>query len=448
MDLTDGLKPAFVEYLRSEPELEFLTESLLTAPEVSVRINPAKGLALPPGEPVPWCKEGVYLPERPKFTFDPALHQGRYYVQDASSMAIAVVVRQLTASATHVRYLDACAAPGGKTTAALAALPDGSVVVANEFDYRRAEILTENLAKWGAPGVIVTRGDTARFSVCDSVFDIVSVDAPCSGEGMMRKDAKARSQWSSALVRECAALQRQIIDNVWPALRPGGYMIYSTCTFNRTEDEENLQYIIDRYGAEAVRIEVLDGIDGIVRGIRTSAPCYRFLPGKIKGEGLFIAAVRKPGEAPAAQLKIPKKGLRDYRRVSDMGLLDGDFVYFQRQQDIYAFPASLADGMLVLSDRLGAIASGVGVCSVKGKDFIPSQALAMSQALRRGAYPEAEVPEEEALAYLRREVVTLPDSAPKGYVLLTCGGCSLGFVKNLGNRANNLYPQAWRILTK
>lgn len=225
-------------------------------------------------------------------------------------------------------------------------------------------------------------------------------------------------------------------------------MIYSTCTFNRTEDEENLQYIIDRYGAEAVRIEVLDGIDGIVRGIRTSAPCYRFLPGKIKGEGLFIAAVRKPGEAPAAQLKIPKKGLRDYRRVSDMGLLDGDFVYFQRQQDIYAFPASLADGMLVLSDRLGAIASGVGVCSVKGKDFIPSQALAMSQALRRGVYPEADVSEDEALAYLRREAVTLPDSAPKGYVLLTCGGCPLGFVKNLGNRANNLYPQAWRILTK
>lgn len=441
------LKPEFIEYLRSEPLLAPLVQDLLTEPEVSVRINPAKGTPLPEGTPVAWCPEGVYLEQRPKFTFDPALHQGCYYVQDASSMAVAAVVRQLTADSKPVRYLDACASPGGKATAALSVLPQGSMLVANEFDARRAEVLYENIAKWGSPGVIVTRGDTSRFAGCEDVFDIVAVDVPCSGEGMMRKDATARSQWSEGLVAECAALQREIIDNVWPALRPGGFFIYSTCTFNRSEDEDNLEYIIEHYDAIPVSISALDAAPGISTGIRTPIPCYRFLPGRVKGEGLFIAVVQKPGENHASA--SPRRGKKpsEYKTAQDLGWLEGDFKYFSRDNEIYAFPTPIAADMEALARKLRPISAGIHVATIKGKDLIPTQALALSTSLRRGAFPEVEVNKEQALDFLRREAITLPEGTPRGFVLLTFSDLPLGFVKNLGNRSNNLYPAPWRILS-
>ncbi len=441
------LKPEFVEYLDSVPELTFLKESLLSEPDVAVRVNPAKGLPLPEGQRVPWCPEGVYLPVRPKFTLDPALHQGRYYVQDASSMAIAAAVRRFTADGVPVRYLDACAAPGGKATAALSAQPADSLMVANEFDSKRAEILCENLAKWGAPGVMATRGDTSRFAGLDGVFDIIAVDAPCSGEGMMRKDETARRQWSRQLVADCAALQRSIIDNVWPALRPGGILIYSTCTFNLHEDEENLRYIIDTCGAESLAIPDLDAAEGVMKGISAPCHCYRFLPGKIRGEGLFLAAVRKPGNARAAELRPlkTKKQKDGFMPTSDLGWLSGDYRYFERNGEIYALPAAISPVMLALAQKLWSVAFGIHVATKKGKDLIPTQELAMTTALRRGAFAENEVSLDDALAYLRRDAVSLPEDTPRGFVLLTFGGLPLGFVKNLGNRCNNLYPVYWKI---
>lgn len=442
-----GLKAEFVEMLRSHPDLAFLEHSLLTPPDVSIRINPAKTDFHASEDAVAWCAQGQYLAHRPKFTFDPRLHQGLYYVQDASSMAIDAAVRQLTASGEPVRYLDACAAPGGKTTTALSVLPEGSIVVANEFDYRRAEILYENLSKWGAPGVIVSRGDTSKFTKFDGVFDIVAVDAPCSGEGMMRKDAVARNQWSKALVEDCAALQKEILDNVWPALRPGGFLIYSTCTFNRREDEENLEYLVEKYDAIPVVINSLDLVDGIARGIDTSLPAYRFLPGRIRGEGLFFAVVQKPGDKQANAMRVSKKSKGDYVLHAPLDWLEGDYLYYQHDSSIYAFEASKAQEMLGLAQRLHAIYAGVRVAEIKGKDLMPTQELALSQKLRRGAFPEVEVSEDSALNYLRREPVSLPPATPKGFIILTYGNVPLGFVKNLGNRANNLYPKAWRILT-
>ncbi len=377
------------------------------------------------------------------------MHQGRYYVQDASSMAIAAVAGRLTADGHPVRYLDACAAPGGKTTAALSVLPEGSLVVANEYDGRRADILCENLAKWGAPGVIVTRGDTARLGTgCEGTFDIVAVDAPCSGEGMMRKDATARSQWSRGLVAECAALQREIIDNVWGTLRPGGFFIYSTCTFNRSEDEDNLQYLVEHHGALPVSIPELETIAGIAPGIRTALPCYRFLPGLIRGEGLFLAVVQKPGDKAAAPLRLNKKPPSEYKPTPELGWLKGEYTYFTRDNEIYAFPTPLSADMLSLAQRLRPISAGIHVATIKGRDIIPSQPLALSTALRRGAFPEVDIDTEQALTYLRRQAITLPEGTPRGFVLLTYDGLPLGFVKNLGSRSNNLYPSPWRILTQ
>lgn len=424
--------------------------ALQTPPSVSVRFNAGKGLLTAPGaDAVPWCGAGCYLDERPAFTFDPLLHQGGYYVQDASSMFITHVLRQITAGGAPVRYLDACAAPGGKTTAAIDSLPEGSVVVANEFVPSRAAILRENLVKWGYPLCCVTQGDTGRFAADGAVFDIIAADVPCSGEGMMRKDEEAVRQWSGALVQRCAERQREIVDNLWHALLPGGYFIYSTCTFNRVENEEMVEYMMRAYGAESVEIDGADGW-GIAGGIDTGAHCCRFIPGQVRGEGLFMAVLRKPvtdgagvggngkrarkkERVTASVCKAPKdvRGWLDYA-------FDGDVV--MRGDSVFACPAIAWTDFPYRPE--------VEVGTVKGKDVIPSHTLAMSRLLNTGAFSRVEVDYATAISYLRCEAVSLDAGAPRGVVLLTYGGIPLGFAKNLGNRANNLYPKQWRILSQ
>ncbi|MGM9845441.1 MAG: rRNA cytosine-C5-methyltransferase [Muribaculaceae bacterium] len=444
---------------RGGEQLRGLCEALSsTAPQVSVRYNPLKARprgAFEASAPVAWWPDAAYLDARPAFTFDPALHQGRYYVQDASSMAIAAVVRHLVASlpaGPAITYLDACAAPGGKTTAALDALPREAVVVANEYDYRRANILAENVAKWGRPGVIVTRGDTSQYGALPAFFDIIAADVPCSGEGMMRKDAVAVEQWSPALVCDCAARQRAIIANLWGALKPGGYLIYSTCTFNRQENEDIIEAIIADYGAEAVDVG-MSGYDEIAPGLLTDIPCYRFLPGRVRGEGLFMAVLQKP----AGEATLTRKSQDARRRGGSAGKatmpalpawLAGDYSYRATATgEVYAMPAAMTAAADAVSSAADVVSCGTHFATIKGRDIVPAQALALSADMRRDAFPAVELQRDAALTYLRREVLTLPDGLPRGYVLLTYGGEPLGFVKNIGNRCNNLYPQHWRILS-
>lgn len=458
----------YKEYIESHlPELSAGLVDCLeeTAPSTAVRLNSRKpGVAIPGGEDgvsvVAWCVEGRYLPQRPDFTHDPALHQGRYYVQDASSMithrVVGVLADRLGGGAT-LRMLDACAAPGGKTTAAIDALPNGALVVANEYDYRRAEILKENVAKWGYPAVVVSRGDTSRYCKLPGWFDIVAADVPCSGEGMMRKDETARTQWSESLVRECAATQRQIVTNLWKTLRPGGYLLYSTCTFNREENEENVAWIISTYGAEPVEIDLPQECC-VVRGENHS---MRFLPTRIEGEGLFMAVLRKPEDDGAVVgARVPKKRKETKGKtsingkkvgVADMSacakwLKGGYSLKMRGDADVCAVPAGWADAIAELEGALDVIACGVDVGTVKGKNIAPQQGLALSLALEPCAFATVDVDLATALAYLRRE--SLPAvSEVKGYVLLTYGGYPLGFVNNLPpTRANNLYPAPWRIL--
>lgn len=426
-------------------------------PSVSVRLNAAKGIgpgSLPfaVGSGVPWCPDGFYLPERPRFTSDPLLHQGGYYVQEASSMFIAHVIAKLCSGAdAPVRLLDACAAPGGKSTAVAGAIPDGSLVVANEFVPSRAAVLRENIIKWSYPSCIVTRGDTSSYSRLKECFDIITADVPCSGEGMMRKDTDAIAQWSPALVRECAARQWEIVSNLWPALKPGGFMIYSTCTFNRNENEEIVGKIISEFGAESIDIPI-DTSWGIAPGINTDAHCYRFMPDRLCGEGLFMAVVRKPGEerknsAKKSDKKRPAKSspliskIKTWLRPEDLE----NFEIYADGERINAFPAMHTDMLRRIKKEIDVIHEGVLIGNVKGKDIIPSQSLALSPLLAPGAFQTAELTRETALAYLSGEAVTLPDDTPRGFVLLTYGSLPLGFVKNIGNRSNNLYPAPWRI---
>lgn len=440
MDLPEG----FIKEISKYPELGILAQSLMSDPEISVRFNPLKtspsdytGMTR-----VPWCVEGIYLADRPQFTFDPSLHQGRYYVQDASSMAITTVLRQLAKS--PVKYLDACAAPGGKTTAALSVLPKGSVVVANEFDFKRADILVENIAKWGYPDVLVSRGDTRKFSSLPSTFDIVSVDAPCSGEGMMRKDLHAREQWSDALIRQCASIQREILTNIWNTLRPGGYLIYSTCTFNRTENEENVQWLMSEYDAIPVEIEEFESLREIQGGIECNFPCYRFIPGKVRGEGLFLAVLMKGNQTvtphkkkqlSVSSITVPqiKKWLLDSTELLRMG------------DEIYALPERSSSFLKFIAGKLDTIYIGVHVATAKGKDFIPAHELALSLLIDIDSFVCHEVSYEYAIRFLQRETITLPVDVDKGIVLLTYNHFPLGFVKNLGSRANNLLPKRWCI---
>lgn len=442
-----------------EPSFDGLIEALSSsAPSVALRVNPAKGLHPAHGSRlVPWCPAGVTLDSRPDFTFDPLMHQGAYYVQDASSMFISHVLRHIAADPQPRLYLDACAAPGGKTTAAADALPNGSLVVANEFVPQRAAILAENVAKWGNPLIAVTSGDTARFTTLTDTFDIIAADVPCSGEGMMRKDPEAMQQWSPELVARCAATQRQIIDNLWPALKPGGYLIYSTCTFNTTENEDQLRYMARTYGAVPVDIPTDTRAWHIVRGIATDMPCYRFIPGVVEGEGLFMAVMRKPlgdsdsgtcrSHKPSGDKKSGKRSRQSPKDTVPQHLRSWVETptpltwHLSAQGNVIAtlHPSVAPDGFPFLPT--------LQVATMRGRDAIPSQQLALSTILADDAFPSVDIDTPQAISYLSAQAITLPDDTPRGLVLLRHAGLPLGFVKNIGSRANNLYPRQWRILS-
>lgn len=480
----------FVEELRvtlGDLQAEELIRALDTEPVVGVRLNPKKSLnpekyihhnsercvspnsekfiCLNPGESVSapaeacsvkWCDRGCVLPVRPRFTLLPEWHAGCLYVQEPASMIMSEVVKNLVAriGRNDIRYLDLCAAPGGKTTAALAALPEESFVVANEYVPARAKILVENLTKWGYPNFAVTNGDTSAYRHLKEVFDIVAVDAPCSGEGMMRKDEEARRQWSPALVRQCAALQREILDNAWQALRPGGYLIFSTCTFNRHEDEDMLRYAMEEFGAENIDTGLNAKYD-IPGAVEPGLYALRFMPHRTVGEGLFLTVIQKPREytEPSKTKVKGKSQKRNDKKHSlqpkglDAMLINGDrYSYSQtRDEQWRAIPAAYTNLVDTLEKETKLIAAGVTLGQMKGKNFIPDASLALSTALNPAAFPKAEVDRATALNYLRRENITLGAETPTGINLVSYAGHPLGFVKHLGNRTNNLYPAQWRI---
>lgn len=414
-----------------------LCEKLITTePSVSVRLNPSKAPASTlPREQVPWCSCGYYLPERPAFTFDPLFHAGAYYVQDASSMFLWHILNQYVQE--PVVALDLCAAPGGKSTLLRTQLPEGSLLVSNEPMRQRAQVLAENMIKWGDPYVIVSQNFPEDFTPIPSFFDLVVADVPCSGEGMFRKDEQAIRDWSLQNVDLCWKRQRDIIESIWPSLKPGGLLVYSTCTFNRYEDEENVQWIASHLGAEILPIPLKPewGIHGK----------YHFLPGYVRGEGQYMAVLRKHG-SPSLSRNYTKNGKEKPVKSEPIVLrewVDGDFCFFLHKDAYNAFPVQYSPQLAVLRARLNLLVAGVQVAVQKGRDWQPAHSLAMSTACRRDIFPIAELTYEKALSYLRHESIQI--DAPKGYVLLAYQNIPLGFAKNLGNRANNLYPSEWRI---
>lgn len=424
---------------------EFLS-SLSKESPTSIRLNKRKSghLFLTDVEPVPWCSDAYYLSHRPQFTFDPLLHAGCYYVQEASSMFIRRVFEQYVEG--DVKILDLCAAPGGKSTLLLDAMSEDSLLVSNEVIRSRAHILSENLLKWGNPNVIVTNNDPAKLGELKHFFDIILVDAPCSGEGMFRKDKEAVHEWSLANVQLCKERQRRIVSDAWDALKPEGLMLYSTCTYNTSENEDNVQWIADELGAEILLIAVQEewGISGAKKG---DMPVCRFFPHRTKGEGFFLSLLQK-GAGDLSPINIKKNQSKRNNSTSafvkDYICLSENFDFMADGNSYRAFRKSIIEDIRLISSKLNTLSSGIYIGELKGKDFIPSQSLAMSDKLNMEVFNICEVDWQTAMAYLKRELLILPDQ-PKGYVLLTYRGKPLGFVKNIGNRANNLYPQEWRI---
>jgi 16S rRNA C967 or C1407 C5-methylase (RsmB/RsmF family)/NOL1/NOP2/fmu family ribosome biogenesis protein len=454
-----NLPQSFVERTRQllgDEQYPLFEQALGTEVPVSIRPNRMKCNLPVAGEPVPWAPSGVYLEKRPTFTFDPLFHAGCYYVQEASSMFVERVLREYVQE--PVVMLDLCAAPGGKSTLCRSALPEGSLLVANEVMRNRSQILAENLMKWGHPEVVVTNNDPADFTDLTHLFDVILTDVPCSGEGMFRKDQVAVDEWSLENVDICWQRQRRILSDIWPALKPGGLLIYSTCTFNREEDEDNVAWIARELGADVLEVPVEEawGITGNLIG--DSFPVYRFLPHKVKGEGFFLAVLRKhAGEVetvePRAEKK--KKGGKDVKgkapqlsvpkEAKDWLQIPGDYQLTINGTNVQAFPKLHETVYTLLQQYVKVIHAGITLGEMKGKDLIPHHSLAMSTALADGAFPKAEVTYEQAIAYLRKESLVLDAGIPRGYVLLTYQNIPLGFMKNIGNRANNLYPQEWRI---
>ncbi|MDE5773016.1 MAG: RNA methyltransferase RsmF [Muribaculaceae bacterium] len=443
---------------------ESLLSSLDTAPGVSIRYNNRKCSAeevdgiYPDMRVVEWCREGRRLNERPVFTLNPLLHAGVFYVQDASSMIYSEIV-ELLVSRLHageqgmtgrpLRVLDFCAAPGGKTTSMINALPDGTEVVANEYEPRRGKILRENLEKWGYPNIIVT-GDAAESYRClAGVFDIVAVDAPCSGEGMMRKEETARRQWSERLVESCAALQREILESIAGCVRPGGYLIYSTCTFNTVENEENSRYIRDMLGFEPVSLRP-DGTECAGKALYDDVEAMRFMPYLTEGEGLYVSVFRRPESDVVERVSAGKsKRAKTKGRESKLPEIEWiirDAVPVEGEGVISAVPRSMMPLLeLVKGSGVNVTAAGLPVATLKDKNVLPDSRVVLSSLVNPTAFPVVELSEDEALRYLRREALVLPEGTPRGYVTVCRQGHPLGLVKNIGNRANNLYPAHWKI---
>lgn len=414
---------------------------------------------------VPWCSNGFYLTERPQFTLDPLFHAGGYYVQEASSMYMELVKEAIEAAVTgffdrQLLTLDLCAAPGGKTTHLALFLNGDSLLVSNEVIKSRAVVLADNVAKWGVTNVIVTNNDPKDFTNLNDVFNLVVVDAPCSGEGLFRKDGEAVNEWSLANVKLCSQRQQRILADVWPSLQPGGFLVYSTCTYNHYENDDIIKYITEELGGEVVPIHFPQN-SGI---LRTASGGVQFVPGLVEGEGQFMVLIRKSitgyaynglsGKRSGKRSKSERKDLSKQHKI--VGYWDkiislGNLVLIPGEL-VKGYPAGLMENILFFEKKLRIVLSGVAMGEVKGKDLIPHADLALSGAMQRVIAEKVEldgmlvveVDRSDALKFLAKEPLVFLGQ-PNGYLFLTYKGLGLGFVKNLGNRSNNLLPMARRI---
>lgn len=427
---------------------------------VSVRVNPLKQylstsldvLQEHPSTPlrvVPWSSSGYYLRERPSFTLDPLLHAGAYYVQEASSMFLEQAMKQSVDLSQPLLVLDLCAAPGGKSTLLQSIISKESLLISNEVIQTRVNILKENIIKWGVGNVVVTNNDPKDFTKLHGLFDVLMIDAPCSGSGLFRRDPEAINEWSVDNVNLCSQRQQRILADAWNCLKEDGVLIYSTCSYSAEEDEEILDWIKAKWKVESVKLKVEEGwgIDEVQTAIGVYG--YRFWPYKIKGEGFFIAAFRKKEEPDPLRIKIKNTQLATKQEAaiaanwinSTNGL-----TFIKQGQNIAAIPSHWNETVQYLMQELKVRYAGVELGTIAKNDLLPEHALALSTIINP-SITTVELSKEQALDYLRKNEISV-ESNHKGWALANYNGFGLGWMKLLGNRINNYYPKEWRILMR
>ena len=443
-----SLPKEFEERMRSElgPGFDDFVETLQKASPVSIRLNPEKN-RLTYADPIPWSRYGKYLTERPVFTLDPALHAGAYYVQEASSMLLEQALVQSTDLTKPLRVLDLCAAPGGKSTHILSLINSDSLLVSNEVIRSRTSVLSENIQKWGYPNVVVTGNDPENFNRLEGYFDVIVVDAPCSGEGLFRKDPDAMTEWSIDNVQLCSQRQRRILSDVLPALKENGILIYSTCTFNEQENERNLIWLAQEKAFEFIPLSI-DPAWGVETIQKENAIGYRCYPHQVKGEGFFISVLQKRINSKELRFKskrrftyAPKKIIE---RLNEWILHPDQFDFIQQENLLITIPVLLCEDVQLIQERLNIVTKGTAVAEVKHDKLIPEHAFALSIHLNEEHFQKINLTLDQALRYLRKETFAW-DEERKGFALVKYQENSLGWVNLLGNRFNNLYPSAWRI---
>jgi 16S rRNA C967 or C1407 C5-methylase (RsmB/RsmF family)/NOL1/NOP2/fmu family ribosome biogenesis protein len=416
-----------------------------TYPPTSVRINPAKDAGLfSENERVPWCNGGVYLDKRPVFTLDPAYHAGAYYVQEASSMFLDYLLRDILKERKGLRVLDLCAAPGGKSTLLASLLDRDSLLISNDVIRARATILEENMTRWGYSNTWVTSNDPRDFTRLPGYFDVIVIDAPCSGSGLWRKDEKALNEWSEGNVQLCSQRQQRILADIWPALKQDGVLVYATCSYSPQEDEEILDWLADTYDVASLAVALKEEWGIMTVTSKKGMAGYRFFPGKVKGEGFFIAAMQKKDEA--SSLHTPRFRTVNNKQIQQQAgylLKDGDFVFVQTgKEDFGALRTVHEPDWQILQKAVYLRKAGLNIGSPAGRDWIPAHDVALdidANSSLRGV----DVNKGQALRFLKREDIGI--EAEKGWLVVRYNGLGLGWIKSLGNRLNNYLPKNWRI---
>ncbi|MCB0633820.1 MAG: hypothetical protein R2824_16905 [Saprospiraceae bacterium] len=442
------LPASFVSQMQDQLDQEFpdFLNALYRPAPVSIHINVLKSVNKKENiDGVKWYSNGVYFAERPNFTLDPVFQAGAYYVQEASSMLIAEAARQLIDLNQDLRILDLCAAPGGKSTLLASLISEDSLLVSNEVIRSRYQVLDYNLIKWGISNRITTSQDAERFAGLTDFFDLILVDAPCSGEGLFRKDPQAVQEWSPEQVKLCSARQQRILTATIPLLKPGGILLYSTCTYNDLENSDNAEWLLENYPLEITPLSF--PVDWNIRDRVVGYQCY---PHLVRGEGLYLSAFRKTSGDIQHNRKSPKN--LPYQEPLSKGKTGAltpwvasnpSMRFFEDQKgQITGIPDNQYEHILQLSPYLRYFRMGTPIGSFKGKDFIPDPALALANVLHPEV-PSVSVDLDTALQFLKKE--SIATTAKTGWHLVRFEGLGLGWIKVLPNRINNYYPKEWRI---
>lgn len=431
----------FLAHIRDNPGFD--EASFIAAHErpasISIRYNPLKAVTHFCQNPVPWSEHGCYLQERPAFAMDPLFHAGAYYVQEASSMFLETILKTIGVHQQPKRILDLCAAPGGKSTLIASTMHPDSVLFSNEVIKSRIPALKENMTKWGQSNVLITQNDAVDFGAMPAFFDIVVVDAPCSGSGMFRKDPGAVQEWSVDHVMHCSKRQQRILHDILPALKPGGWLIYATCSYSQEENEQIITSLFENGW------QPLTGVPEYP-GVYASSLGFRFYPDKISGEGFYIVALQKPTDYQHATLstgRVYQNTFTPALQVPDAWIAaPSTIAFYERRNAIYGFSQAI-QSVLSYAEQLNIQHIGISIGEYKHDQLIPNHALAMSTLLHPNIQ-RIDVDLETALHFLRKNTIPIEAQNP-GWALITFKQLALGWVKVIPGRINNYYPTDWRL---